>query len=338
MAPEQLEGRPTPASDVFAWGGVMAFAATGRRPFGTGPLPMVAARIMQGEPDLGGLTSPLRDVITAALAKDQSLRPTPARLLEMLGVSGADPAQAVQTKLAGLGLPGPAEPPSDQTRLDFTRQAGSAWPESTPPGSPGAGMAAAGMAGGGMAGGTFAEPTNPAEATTVSGDGVSMRFGPGVGAPNKATEIWRADRSAAAKRRRRRRLRSLFSTLFTLAILGGVIAYLIIQNRTGDLAVTQVGLQVEKVKKTCGDVNVTGTVTTNGEPGILSYQWRQSDKKQPEEQQQKSLSKNQKSTELTFLWQLSGKGQSTFTATLVVSGPKQQPISKSIPFTYVCRS
>jgi predicted Ser/Thr protein kinase len=343
MAPEQLEGRPTPASDVFAWGGVMAFAATGRRPFGTGPLPVVAARIMQGEPDLGGLTGPLRDVITAALAKDQARRPTPAQLLEMLGVSGADPDQAVRTKLAGMGLPGPAEPPSDQTRLDITRQAGSGWPESTTPSPSGAGMAApgmaaAGMAGDGMAGGAFAEQTKPAEASTVRGDGVSMRFGPGVGTPNKATEIWRADRSAAAKRKRRRRLRSLLSTLFTLAILGGVIAWLIIQNRTGDLAVTQVGLQVEKVKKTCGDVNVTGTVTTNGEPGVLTYQWRQSDKKQPEDQQQKSINKNQKSTELTFLWQLSGKGESTFTATLIVSAPNQQPISKSIPFTYVCRS
>jgi predicted Ser/Thr protein kinase len=342
MAPEQLEGRPTSASDVFAWGGVMAFAATGRRPFGGGPLPTVAARILQGEPDLGGLTGPLRDVIMAALAKDQSQRPTPARLLEMLGVSGADPAQAVRTKLAGMGLPGPAEPPPDQTRLDFTRQAGPAGPESSAPGSPGAGLAAAGFsgagsAGAGSAGAEFAETVRSPD-RKAAGDEVSMRFGPGVAAPNQATEMWRAGRPPAAKRKRRRRLRSLFSTLFTLAILGGVIAWLILQNQTGDLAVTDVRLQAEKVKETCGDVQVTGTVTTNGEPGVLTYQWQQSDKKQPEIQQQQNISKGQKSIALPFLWKIHGKGENKFTATLTVSGAKQQPTKKSIPFTYVCRS
>src|SRR4030095_9436462 len=35
MAPEQWTGgRPTIASDVFAWGGVIAYAGTGRLPFG----------------------------------------------------------------------------------------------------------------------------------------------------------------------------------------------------------------------------------------------------------------------------------------------------------------
>jgi serine/threonine protein kinase len=305
MAPEQLEGRPTPASDVFAWGGVMAFAATGRRPFGGGPLPEVAERIMRGEPDLGPLTGPLRDVIRAALAKDQTMRPTPARLLEMLGVSGTDPAQAVRTKLAGMGLPGPAEPPPDQTRLDVTRQAG-------------------------------AEQEIPSGFAGVGDDRTPMRFGPGV-TPDRATEIWRSNRSPAARRRRWRILRSLLSSLFTLAILGGVIVWLILQNRTGDLAFTDVRLQVEKLAKTCGDVQVTATVTTNGEPGVLTYQWRQSDKKQPEDQQQQNISKGQKAVALPFLWKINGKGRNTFTATVTVSVPKQQPTTKSIPFTYVCR-
>ncbi|MDX6429629.1 MAG: hypothetical protein QOE54_1995 [Streptosporangiaceae bacterium] len=308
MAPEQLEGRPTPASDVFAWGGVMAFAATGRRPFGIGPLPEVAARIMQAEPDLGGLTGPLREVLTAAMAKDQTQRPTPGRILELLGVSGTDPALAVQTKLAGMGLPGPAEPPPDQTRLDVTRQPGSG----------------------------FAEQAGSSPAI-AAGDGVSMRFGPGIAAPDQATEMWRTGRPSASKRKRRRRLRSLLSSLFTLAILGGVIAWLILQNQTGDLAVTGVKLQVEKLKKTCGDVRVTGDLTTNGEPGVLTYQWQQSDKKQPEDQQQQNVSKGQKSIALPFLWKISGKGQNKFTATLTVSGPKQQSKTASVPFNYVCR-
>src|SRR5262249_14211420 len=38
LAPEVIEGQPsTEASDVHAWGATVAFAATGRPPFGTGP-------------------------------------------------------------------------------------------------------------------------------------------------------------------------------------------------------------------------------------------------------------------------------------------------------------
>jgi len=39
---------------VFAWGGVMVFAATGRAPFGVGPLPTLASRIMNADPHGGG--------------------------------------------------------------------------------------------------------------------------------------------------------------------------------------------------------------------------------------------------------------------------------------------
>ncbi|MFB4315319.1 serine/threonine-protein kinase [Actinomadura sp. 21ATH] len=96
MAPEQLQARPEPASDVFSWGGVMLFAATGRRPFGGATLPVMAVRIMEEEPDLGGLTGALRDAVAAALGKDPAGRPTPARLLEMLRTSGED--LAVRTR------------------------------------------------------------------------------------------------------------------------------------------------------------------------------------------------------------------------------------------------
>src|SRR5204862_6990925 len=51
MSPEQAEGRETgPPSDVFSLGAVLAFAATGQGPFGTGP---TAALVEVGDPDLG---------------------------------------------------------------------------------------------------------------------------------------------------------------------------------------------------------------------------------------------------------------------------------------------
>ncbi|MFF2194858.1 protein kinase [Streptomyces sp. NPDC058157] len=97
MAPEQLS---TPhqvgtAADVFALGGVLAYAATGRGPFdgGTGTPPIaVAMKIVQDEPDIDGMPSPLRAVVGQCLHKDPAERPSPAELLTLLHGSGAGTA------------------------------------------------------------------------------------------------------------------------------------------------------------------------------------------------------------------------------------------------------
>ncbi|WP_226873492.1 serine/threonine-protein kinase [Microbispora sitophila] len=76
MAPEQIAGEPpTPAWDVFAWGCVMVFAATGRPPFGDDALPAVLNRVLTKEPDLGDLEEPLRSIVALALRKDPAQRP-----------------------------------------------------------------------------------------------------------------------------------------------------------------------------------------------------------------------------------------------------------------------
>ncbi|MGN9836952.1 protein kinase domain-containing protein [Nonomuraea sp. H19] len=85
MAPEQVRGEPlTPATDVFAWGGVIAFAGTGRLPFGGGAPGEVLYRIMQDGPRLDGLDEGIREVVSRALAKDAHLRPTAQGLLSEL--------------------------------------------------------------------------------------------------------------------------------------------------------------------------------------------------------------------------------------------------------------
>ncbi|MGW2183455.1 protein kinase domain-containing protein [Streptomyces sp. NPDC001732] len=82
MSPEQAEGGQVgPASDVFALGAVIAFAATGHEPFGQGPPLPVLHRVVNGEPRLDGLTDPLRALVAACLAKNHADRPTTVQLL-----------------------------------------------------------------------------------------------------------------------------------------------------------------------------------------------------------------------------------------------------------------
>ncbi|WP_188187299.1 serine/threonine-protein kinase [Nonomuraea sp. SYSU D8015] len=87
MAPEQASGGPiTAASDVFAWGGVVTYAGTGRPPFGTGAVPEVLYRVAHHVPVLDGLDERLRRLVEEALHKEPDRRPTAQQLLDrMLG-------------------------------------------------------------------------------------------------------------------------------------------------------------------------------------------------------------------------------------------------------------
>ncbi|MBC2903594.1 serine/threonine-protein kinase [Streptomyces cupreus] len=89
MAPEQVRGdRITPACDVFCLGSVLAYAATGRLPFGAGGSGAHAQmfRIAQEEPDLEGVPEGIADLVRDCLRKDPGARPTLARILERTGV------------------------------------------------------------------------------------------------------------------------------------------------------------------------------------------------------------------------------------------------------------
>lgn len=103
MAPEQLTaGGLSPATDIFAWGATMVFAATGRSPFGNDEVGAVMHRILHGEPEIGPLPSPLREVVTACLVKDPALRPTARDAQQRL--LGAEDAEAAPVA-DGLVLP-----------------------------------------------------------------------------------------------------------------------------------------------------------------------------------------------------------------------------------------
>ncbi|MFF6884678.1 ABC transporter substrate-binding protein [Streptomyces sp. NPDC012421] len=135
MSPEQVAGTAVgPATDVFALGAVLAFAATGTGPFGTGSAHSVNFRAVYGEPDLR-LLPPGVGFIARCLEKDPARRPTvPELLAEFAGLLGegsghtygGGPAkethwlpEAVATALGEargalgpLSVPGPAPAPT----------------------------------------------------------------------------------------------------------------------------------------------------------------------------------------------------------------------------------
>lgn len=112
MSPEQAAGQAVgPRSDVFSLGAVVAFAATGRKPFGSGQAAAVLERVVRGTPGLQGTPPEVLPLIERCLAKDPAGRPAADGLLrEVTAVQAtlapsAEPVLPVQATLAP-----PAEP------------------------------------------------------------------------------------------------------------------------------------------------------------------------------------------------------------------------------------
>ncbi|PSK92959.1 serine/threonine protein kinase [Murinocardiopsis flavida] len=77
MSPERLSGaEPTAAGDMFAWGGMVAFAATGRAPFGRAEARELLRRTREDPPDIEGVPAELLPLVERALSKDPGTRPS----------------------------------------------------------------------------------------------------------------------------------------------------------------------------------------------------------------------------------------------------------------------
>ncbi|GAA4330521.1 hypothetical protein GCM10023086_60220 [Streptomyces venetus] len=141
MAPEQLTAARSvsPATDVFALGCVLAFAASGRSPFedpdaaGLEPI-AVAFAVVHQEPDLTCLSGALHALVARCLDKNPARRPGLEEVLRLAtragqGIDRTDSVRPVRRRrpgrrslaalalLATLVVPGDVPPPAPSTHL-----------------------------------------------------------------------------------------------------------------------------------------------------------------------------------------------------------------------------
>ena len=94
------------AGDWWAWAALLAFAATGREPFGSGRADLVFLRAERGEIDVEGTPSELAAWLRSALRSNPAERPAPEELLERLAeldLSRYDDPGQTEVLTAGTG-------------------------------------------------------------------------------------------------------------------------------------------------------------------------------------------------------------------------------------------
>jgi len=105
LAPEVIEGGPSSgASDVHSWGATVAYAATGRQPFGTGNYQTIFFRVLEGKAETDGVPPHLLPFVGAALSTDPRARPSARALAGQLGL----PAGAARLSSAVTRVDRPA--------------------------------------------------------------------------------------------------------------------------------------------------------------------------------------------------------------------------------------
>ena len=89
ISPEQIRDEDvTEATDIFNFGLVMAFAATGRHPFGKGRNDALMYRISSEDPDLVDVPSPLKEALSRCLQQDPRNRPSVSDLTKFIESKG----------------------------------------------------------------------------------------------------------------------------------------------------------------------------------------------------------------------------------------------------------
>ncbi|MCK9869283.1 serine/threonine protein kinase [Nocardiopsis dassonvillei] len=103
VAPERYTGAVAdPAADVFAWGALVALAATGREPFGRGTPEQLRQRVTAGRHDLEGVPDDVLPLVEAALATDPARRPRAVELIRRGSATGGDDASDRRQRQMGI--------------------------------------------------------------------------------------------------------------------------------------------------------------------------------------------------------------------------------------------
>ncbi|HSZ40192.1 MAG TPA: serine/threonine-protein kinase [Trebonia sp.] len=142
MAPEQVTGHAGREADIFTWALIVAFAASGQPPFGTGPTVAILQRILNDRPDISGVPPQLTRLVQAALAKDPKRRPAAVDLLRELSPGGATaamppPASDPQLGVAPTAIAGQTAVAGGATRNVWDNGSGGTARTRVPGGEPG---------------------------------------------------------------------------------------------------------------------------------------------------------------------------------------------------------
>ncbi|MDQ1028979.1 ABC-type branched-subunit amino acid transport system substrate-binding protein [Streptomyces umbrinus] len=165
LSPEQAEARGAalgPPSDIFSLGCLLAYAATGRPPFGTGTVDALLYRTVHDEPDLTGIEAEegkeageggegaeagveLLTLLLMCLAKDPADRPTAEQIGTVLLVEDAVPEggqidwlpEGVVRVIADRSSEMLALPDIEPTAAEAPAEAPAGPPGDTEPASPG---------------------------------------------------------------------------------------------------------------------------------------------------------------------------------------------------------
>lgn len=216
----------------------------------------------------------------------------------------SEPAAAAAAAVAAASVPGASAPPSPSP---------ASLPAPSPAASSGSGSRSSGASG-----------------ASGSMPGTVSRFGPGLPASG-AQRAWRrgarpASRPATGKFAR---YAKAVGSLLVLVVIAAAVLW---WTQRSAVDVTGVEVRVEAAGGCGGTTRIVGVISTNGEPGRISFRWVRSDTG-PGPLLQQTVG-TEKETRVALEWTVKGQGTLTARAELEILDPR--PLKGSGQFTYAC--
>lgn len=103
ISPEEYRGEEvSPAADIYGWGLLSLFAATGRMAFGTGRPEVLAMRVLSDSPDTSDVPEQIQPLLRRALSKDPAERLSAEEILSSLSQAWRQPGEDSATATADV--------------------------------------------------------------------------------------------------------------------------------------------------------------------------------------------------------------------------------------------